>query len=74
VKTITPQAPIRTALRTGYSRDDSQTTVRINHKPFPQLTVEERCTVLAQIAQLFRDMAEQAEEERRLLALEELSA
>lgn len=75
MKTIAPQtrAP-RTALRTSYSRVSDRTSIGISHWPFPELTAEERCTVLGQIAQFFRDLAEQAEEERLTIAQEELSA
>ncbi len=79
MKTIIPQQKahrLRTALHTSYGRDAAAgyTAVRINHTPFPQLTAEDRCSVLGQIAQFFRDLAEQAEEERLTIAQEELSA
>jgi uncharacterized membrane protein YccC len=77
--TITPQEKahrLRTALRPSFGRDASAgwQSVQIRHKPFPELTAEERCSVLAQIAQLFRDMAEQADEERLAIAEQELAA
>lgn len=77
--TITPQQKAerqRTALRTSFSRDPraGYLGVQIRHRGFHELTAEERCTVLGQIAQLFRDMAEQADNERQSVAEEELAA
>lgn len=76
---ITPQEKakrLRTALRTSFSRDpnDGYFGVQIRHRSFGDLTAEEKCTVLGHIAELFRDMAEQADNERLTIAQEELSA
>ena len=77
--TITPQekaSRLRTGLRTSFSRDviAGYMGVQVRHRGFGDLTAEERCTVLGHIAQLFREMAEQAESERLLIAEEELAA
>ena len=76
---ITPQekdTPLRTDLHMSYSRDviAGYLYVRLRHRGFGELTAEERCTVLGHIAQLFREMAEQADNERLAIAEEELAA
>jgi hypothetical protein len=76
---ITPQEKterLRTRLRTDYDRDviAGYLYVRLRHRGFGDLTAEEQCTVLGQIAVFFREMAEQADSERLLIAEEELAA
>ena len=74
MKTVTPLARERTAIQPRHSRNETGLTVQVSHRNFRELTAEERCTVLGRVAGLFREMAEQADEERLAIAQEELAA
>jgi len=79
MKTITPaehaaRLKARQPITVSQSRLDDGLTVMIRHKPTSSLTVEQRCTVLGAIAAHLRQLADDAEAERREIAAEELAA
>ena len=79
MKTITPAEHVarlkaRQPITVSQSRLDDGLTIIIRHKLTSSLTVDERCTVLGAIAAHLRQLADDAEGERREIAAEELAA
>ena len=80
MKTITPaehaaRLKERQPMHASYSQLDDGLHVRFTYtKPWPQMTAEQRCTVLALIAAEARMLAEQMDTARLEIAAEELAA